>query len=215
MTILVFGEKASRTHENQSLQGFLSRLQPRWATSTDWIFVIANAMWNGAEIDLVCVLPSMILVADFKGHGGQLTGSENGPWQADGTFVKGGSKANPFQQLRDNKFSMLDWLKSRSLLPGRNLGHIAAAVVFSRAIDDRLDLPPKVRSWFYPSDMDGCAPLLDALASPELKIDREEAEDIVQRLGVRPIDWATNFPWVRDLPPASNATSKRLLLSRS
>lgn len=213
MTILVYGEKASRTHENQSLQAFLSRLEPRWATSIDWIFVIANAMWNGAEIDLVCILPTMILVADFKGHSGKLTGGENGPWQADGVLVKGGSKANPFQQLRDNKFSVLDWLKSKSLLPGRNLGHIAAAVVFAGAVDDRLDLPPKVRSWFYPSDLDSCASLLDALASPELKIDRKEAEDIVRRLGASPIGWATNAPWVRDLPPAPGASKYRALLT--
>lgn len=63
MTILVYGEKASRTHENQMLQVFLERLEYRWADSTDWIVAVANAMWNGAEIDLVCILPSAIIVA--------------------------------------------------------------------------------------------------------------------------------------------------------
>ena len=53
MTILVYGEKASRTHENQMLHVFLDRLEERWANSTDWIIAVANAMWNGAEIDLV------------------------------------------------------------------------------------------------------------------------------------------------------------------
>lgn len=66
--------------------------------STDWIIAVANAMWNGAEIDLVCILPSAIIVADFKSYGGKLTGTENGPWQADGVIVKGGRKANPFYQ---------------------------------------------------------------------------------------------------------------------
>ena len=103
MTLLVYGEKASRTHENQMLQVFLERLEDRWADSTDWIVAVANAMWNGAEIDLVCILPSAIIVADFKSYGGTLTGTENGPWQADGVIVKGGRKANPYQQLRDNK----------------------------------------------------------------------------------------------------------------
>ena len=77
MTILVYGEKASRTHENQMLHVFLERLEDRWADSTDWIVAIANAMWNGAEIDLVCILPSAIIVADFKSYGGTLTGTEN------------------------------------------------------------------------------------------------------------------------------------------
>ncbi len=199
MTILVYGEKASRTHENQMLQVFLERLEDRWADSTDWIVAVANAMWNGAEIDLVCILPSAIIVADFKGYGGTLTGTENGPWQADGVIVKGGRKANPYQQLRDNKFSVLDWLQSKALLSGRNLGHISAGVIFSGGITDQLELPSKVRSWFYPSDLANCAVMLDGLSSPELRIAREEALEIVHRLGVQPIEWASSRPQVRDI----------------
>ncbi|WP_312860766.1 NERD domain-containing protein [Rhizobium leguminosarum] len=201
MSIVIYGEKASRTHENQMLQAFLEQLEDRWATSDDWIFVVANTLWNGTEIDLVCILPSAILVADFKGHCGKLTGTENGPWQADGVLVKGGNKANPYHQLRDNKFSVLDWLKSRSLLSGRNLGHISAGVIFSGHIVDQLELPPKVRAWLYPTNIDSCVTLLDALASPELRIDRKEAQNIVQRLGVRPITWKSTRPAIRPVEP--------------
>ncbi|MCC6509726.1 MAG: ATP-binding domain-containing protein [Pirellulaceae bacterium] len=199
MTILVYGEKASRTHENQMLHIFLDRLEERWANSTDWIFAVANTMWNGAEIDLVCILPSAIIVADFKSYGGKLTGTENGPWQADGVIVKGGRKANPYQQLRDNKFSVLDWLQSKALLSGRNLGHISAGVIFSGQIEDQLELPSKVRSWFYPTDLVSCAAMLDGLSSPELRIGRDEALEIVRRLGVQPIEWASSRPQVRDI----------------
>lgn len=199
MTILVYGEKASRTHENQMLHVFLDRLEERWANSTDWIITIANAMWNGAEIDLVCILPSAIIVADFKSYGGKLTGTENGPWQADGVIVKGGRKANPYQQLRDNKFSVLDWLQSKALLSGRNLGHISAGVIFSGRIEDQLELPSKVRSWFYPTDLANCAVMLDGLSSPELRIARDEALEIIRRLGVQPIEWASSRPQVRDI----------------
>lgn len=199
MTILVYGEKASRTHENQMLQIFLERLEDRWADSTDWIVAVANAMWNGAEIDLVCILPSAIIVADFKSYGGTLTGTENGPWQADGVIVKGGRKANPYQQLRDNKFSVLDWLQSKALLSGRNLGHISAGVIFSGMIEDQLELPSKVRSWFYPTDLTNCAVTLDGLSSTELRIARDEALEIVRRLGVQPIEWASSRPQVRDI----------------
>lgn len=199
MTILVYGEKASRTHENQMLHVFLDRLEERWANSTDWIITIANAMWNGAEIDLVCILPSAIIVADFKSYGGKLNGTENGPWQVDGVIVKGGRKANPYQQLRDNKFSVLDWLQSKALLSGRNLGHISAGVIFSGRIEDQLELPSKVRSWFYPTDLTNCAVMLDGLSSPELRIVRDEALEIIRRLGVQPIEWASSRPQVRDI----------------
>ena len=199
MTILVYGEKASRTHENQMLQVFLERVEERWGTSHDWIFAVANAMWSGAEIDLVCLLPSAIIVADFKNYRGTLTGTENGPWQADGVLVKGGRKANPYQQLRDNKFSVLDWLQTKALLSGRNLGHISAGVVFSGPIDDQLELPSKVRSWFYPTDLASCAVMLDGLSSPELRIGQDEALEIVRKLGVQPIEWASRRPQVRDI----------------
>lgn len=201
MSILVFGEKAGRTHENQMLQAFLETLEDRWATSDQWIVVIANAMWNGAEIDLVCVVSGGILVADFKSHGGKLVGTENGPWQADGVLVKGGRKDNPYQQLRDNKFAVLDWLKSKSLLGGRNLGHISAGAIFSGRIVDQLELPSRVRSWFFPTDLDSCATLLNGLASPELRIDRSEALEIIQRLGAQQIEWKTTRPTVRTVDP--------------
>ena len=213
MTILLYGDKANRTHENQMLRAFLDSLEDRWATSTDWLYVIANSMWNGAEIDLVCILPSAIIVADFKNYHGCLTGTENGPWQADGTLVKGGRKANPYQQLRDNKFSVMDWVHSKGLLAGRNLGHIAAGVVFSGPIENHLDLPPKVRSWFYPTDLANCAALLDGLASPELKIAQAEAQDIVFRLGVAKIEWASNKPQVRDLAPRQVAMTSNSRLT--
>lgn len=210
MSIIAYGERAGRTHENQMLQQFLEGLEDRWAASDDWIFVIANALWNGTEIDAVCILPSAILVADFKSHGGKLTGTENGPWQADGILVKGGSKANPFQQLRDNKFSVLNWLQSKSLLSGRNLGHISAGVVFSGRIDDQLELPSKVRSWLYPTDMANSSTLLEGLASPELRIERKEAQEIVRRLGVRAIEWKSRRPTIRLIESGSVQTQPQL-----
>jgi hypothetical protein len=213
VTILAYGERASRTHENQMLQVFLDRLEDRWATSADWIFAVANAMWNGAEIDLVCILSSAIIVADFKSYSGKLTGTENGPWQADGVLVKGGRKANPYQQLRDNKFSVLEWLQSKAILQGRNLGHISAGVIFAGEVDDQLELPSKVRSWFYPTGLANCAAMLDGLASPELKIHRDEALEIVRRLGVQPIEWASSRAQVRDLQSHKEMTQARTPLT--
>jgi hypothetical protein len=199
--MLIYGEKANRTHENQMLSLFLNELERRWGTSTDWILAIANSMWHGAEIDLVCILPSAIFVADFKNYKGRLTGTENGPWQADGVLVKGGQKANPYQQLRGNKFSVLDWLESKRLLSGRNLRHISAGVIFSGRIEDQLDLPHKVRSWFYTTDITNCNVLLDTLSSPQLQIRQEEAKEIAGTLGAQPISWECNRGRVRDLPP--------------
>ena len=70
-------------------------------------------MWEGAEVDLVCILPTAVMVADFKNYRGRLTGSENGPWLIDGVTVKGGAKLNPYVQLRDNRTSVRNWRREK------------------------------------------------------------------------------------------------------
>lgn len=191
MTIHAFiGEKASRTHENLIFREFLDQLAARWGESSDWIYVVANAMWNGAEIDLVVLLPGMVVVADFKSHKGYLTGAENGRWRASGVEVKGGSYANPFVQLRSNKYNVINWLKQHDFLVGQELGHISAMVVFGGAIEDKVDLSSKVRSWFHIIDLDRCAERLDLLASPGLRVSKDQADRIIGALGVEPYRWA-------------------------
>ena len=209
MTIHAFaGDKASRTHENQMLQMFLERLEDRWSQSTDWIYVVANAMWEGAEVDLVCILPTMILVADFKNYRGRISGAENGSWFADGVPVKGGAQKNPYVQLRNNRYSIMDWLKARANLGGRNLGHLAAGVIFSGPITDELDISQRSKSWFHVTDLDRCVTTLDCLASPELTLRQDEAEHIVRVLGVAPHLWQSSRPAVRPVGGRTEEAAK-------
>lgn len=185
-------------------QTFLEHLEPRWAASEDWIYVIANAMWEGAEVDLVCILPSAILVADFKNYHGRVTGTENGRWQADGVVVKGGSKANPFAQIRDNKFSVINWHKRKELLPGRNLGHVSGCVIFSGPIVSAVDVPTNVKSWFHVTDFEHCASLIESLASPSLALEESEAAEIVRFLGVGDHQWQRSRPDVETIGDRHN-----------
>lgn len=176
------------------LQAFLEHLEPRWSASEDWIYVIANAMWEGAEVDMVCILPSAILVADFKSYQGRITGTENGRWQAGGVVVKGGSKANPFAQIRDNKFSVINWHKRKDLLPGRNLGHVSGCVIFSGPIVVEVDVPSNVKSWFHVTDFQRCVSLIESLASPSLVLEESEAAEIIRLLGVGEHQWQRSRP---------------------
>ena len=200
MSIVVYGGKANRTHENQMLQAFLERLEDRWAASEDWIFVVANTMWNGAEIDLVCILPSAILVADFKSHSGKLAGRENGPWQADAILVKGGRKENPYQQsARQQVLSAglaevqvvavgpqpRPYLRLRRVLWPHCRSTRTSAQGSLLVLPDR---PGHLRN-----------PARPGLASPELKIDQKEAREIVQRLGAQPIEWKSTRPTVHPI----------------
>mgnify|MGYP000028100591 CR=1 FL=1 len=73
-------------------------------------------MRSASRLSIAAEARTAALLETADPAGGTLTGTENGPWQADGVIVKGGRKANPYQQLRDNKFSVLDWLQSKSML---------------------------------------------------------------------------------------------------
>lgn len=187
MSILLYGQKADRTHENHMLRTFIQAIAADWQHADKDIVLIANSMWNGAEIDLVCILPSAVLLVDFKNYQGQLTAAENGPWLINGIEVKGGSKANPFHQLRDNKFSVMDWFKKHRLLLDRNVSHTSAAVIFSGPAIGKPSLSGTVAPWFHTTDMSHCSSLLADLASPKLTIYPSDIEAIIRALGVRSI----------------------------
>lgn len=179
------GEKLQHTHENIGLENFLERLEPLWGGKTEIITVVANALWSGAEIDAVCILPSAIVVIDFKNYGGRISLSENGPWQGDSGLVKGGTKLNPFAQVRDNKRDVINWLKYHNLLSACNLGHISGAVVFMKPVIVENDLGPKIGSWFHVTDLDRCGALLASISSPQITIDEKSVHAIIDALGVR------------------------------
>ena len=187
MSILLYGKNADRTHENQMLQEFIQILKADWEHANKDIILIPNSMWNGAEIDLVCVLPSALLLIDFKKYKGHLTAAENGPWLMDGVEVKGGSRENPYHQLLINKRSVMKWLDHHNLLQDRNVTHVSAAVVFSGPITGQPILSPKVKPWFHTTDFANCANLLAALASPELQIYPQDIQGILNTLGVQKV----------------------------
>lgn len=189
MSILLYGKNADRTHENQMLQDFIQTLKADWENADKDIILIPNSMWNGAEIDLVCILPSALLLIDFKNYKGHLTAAENGPWLMDGVEVKGGSRENPYHQLLANKRAVMDWLSSNSFLKGRNVTHVSAAVVFSGPITGQPVLSPRVKPWFYVTDIANCADFIAGHASPELQIYPQDRQSILTTLGVQQITY--------------------------
>ncbi|WP_205342327.1 nuclease-related domain-containing protein [Denitrificimonas caeni] len=187
MSILLFGQKAERTHENHMLRAFIQVLKADWKYTDKDLVLIANSRWNGSEIDLVCILPSSVLLIDFKDFKGHLIATENGPWMMSGIEVKGGSKENPYQQLRAYKNSIMSWFRNNNLLDGRNISHTNAAVVFTGPATGKPNLSGAITRWFHTADFDSCSALLADLASPALSIDRNDIDDIISALGVRKI----------------------------
>lgn len=189
MSILLYGQKADRTHENKMLRAFIQALKADWAGSGKDITLIANSMWDGNEVDLVCLLPTAVLIVDFKHYSGHLVGGENGPWRMNGDEVQGGSKANPYQQIRDYKFAIIGWLEKQGLLAGQNIGHINGAVVFTGPITGNIDVSVRATYWFHATDLAGSAAILADLASTALKVTSRDIEAIKKALAVQAFDF--------------------------
>ena len=176
------------THENRAFDSLLSALEENWGEKEELVVLLGNLYCQGSEIDAAIIKSRSITVIDFKDYGGKVRFSENGSWFADDIEVKGGSKGNPYQQIRTNKFALLEFLENRLDLPsGRspNFGHISGMVLFQRPIifDDR-HLPGPISPWFHVVDMEHAMLRLAHLTSREIDLTNDDIEAIVTSIGI-------------------------------
>lgn len=204
MTVYAFlGERFSRTHENQAFDHLYRLITRYWGDRDEHIVFIGNVTCNGHELDALLLKPDGIIVIDFKNFGGRIEFTENGPWLADGQEVKGGSKVNPFKQVQANKFAVLEWLEKKfpTFKKSNKLGHIAGLVLFQQSVEfDSSQLPGKVASWFHVGDYSSGFEWLTHLASPGIRLSRDDQDQFVAALNVRPYQLPDDKLRIVDLP---------------
>lgn len=188
-----FGDYSSHKNEVTMLNRFLSQLQLDWNEPEEWIYVIFNAMWNGEEIDVVCFTPHAIIVADLKNYDGHLSGGENGHWEINtGTEiieVKGGGQINPYVQIRKNKFSVINWIKSNRFFSNSQVDHVTAMLIFNELETCKIDVPPKVQRWLQISDIPHSSGDLSKLHNPQIQLDETEVQALIQKIKLQPYTW--------------------------
>ncbi|WP_293353350.1 MULTISPECIES: NERD domain-containing protein [unclassified Microcoleus] len=188
MTVQVYRTQSYKTtHENRLFDDLGNELERVWGDSDDLIILLGNFYCQGSEIDAAILKKNSITVIDFKDYGGNISFSENGPWLAGDVEVRGGSKPNPFIQVRDNRFALLDVLKKIRFPSDRqqNLGHISGLVLFHQPITfDEGQLPPKIKSWFHVVEFDRALERLSQIASPDINLSNQDLADIVQHFSI-------------------------------
>lgn len=175
------------THENRIFDDLLNALKREWGDSDDLIILLGNFYCEGNEIDAAILKKNSITVIDFKDYGGKITFSENGSWLAGDVEVKGGSKPNPFIQVRENKYALLDVLKKIRFPSDRqqNLGHISGLVLFHKPITfDEGQLSPNVERWFHVVDFDRTLQRLSQITSREINLSHQNLADIAQHFSI-------------------------------
>jgi hypothetical protein len=175
------------THENRIFDALLGRLEEVWCNSEDLVLLLGNFQCQGSEIDAAVLKKNSITVIDFKDYGGLIKFSENGRWLADETEVKGGSKPNPFIQIKNNKFALLKVLEKISFPSGNqpNLGHISGLAIFHKPIKfDEKQLPSNIERWFHIVDFDYAVERLSQITSREINLSNQDLEQISETLSI-------------------------------
>ena len=180
------GNAFEHTHENKIFDDLYCRLEETWVDRGEPLFLLGNFFVDGRDFDAVIVKRNALIVLDFKDYGGSLSFSENGPWTIDGCQVKGGRTTNPFHQIRNNKFILLEYLEREcNLQSSPNYGHIAGVCLFHRPIAfDSNSIPGTLSRWFHITDIDHASRDIDAIVSKAINLTSDDIQTIVDRLNV-------------------------------
>jgi Nuclease-related domain len=183
------------THENRFWNKLVSELKLHYENKTQYVLIVGNLIVDGKQLDAVVIKDDAIVVIDFKNYGGTLQISENRNWSVSGTLVNSGRNKNPFSQLLDNKFGLLQALDKRLDAGYKNwinLGHINAIVLFHQDIEYdneniSRDLSQSASKWFSITDLRHICQTLDEITSNQTLINYSNLTKIVSALGLEEI----------------------------
>ncbi|EIM73842.1 hypothetical protein A3SI_17147 [Nitritalea halalkaliphila LW7] len=183
---VLLSRKFDHTHERIMFDEFCKKLFNHYHDSSELYLCIGNLHVEGREIDAVLIKRNAITIFEFKNYGGTLTFHENGDWPIttfeDGisntVSVRGGAHENPYQQVRNNKFSLLNTLNLFANLQNTNLGHISGIVLFSKDIEfDPFSITPRIASWFHVTDLNHLIEKVNQITSTGINLSKDEIKD--------------------------------------
>lgn len=169
MTVQVYlGKKFEHSYERRALAQFLKDMLASFEDSETLYQVVVETKVNSADIDLLLISPTAIIIVEFKAcvHAEaaeaaqiHLVGKLNDPWKyvlpngREYTVGDPTKPKNPYRQTRDMRYELAKWLADNSLaLLGQTwrkeeaLEHIFAWVVVWPGFDGQagdLALPPE------------------------------------------------------------------------
>jgi DEAD/DEAH box helicase domain-containing protein len=183
------------THERILFDEICKKLFKEYYFKEENYLFIANLHVGGRELDGLLIKKDAITIIEFKNFGGYVEFYENGDWPItsfeNGTsntnFVKGGNSENPYQQVRQNKFSLLNILNDFAKFNNAELGHISGIVLFSKDIEyDFNRIPSKISSWFHITDLEDFIQKFNQITSTKISISNSEINDLVRIFNLKP-----------------------------
>ncbi len=186
---ILLSRNFDHTHERQLFDEFCNKLYSNFHQSPDLYLCIGNLHVEGRELDAVLIKQDAISVIEFKNYGGALTFHENGDWpitviqdgNANTISVRGGANENPYQQVRRNKFALLNTLNLFGNFQNTNLGHISGIVLFSKNIEfDPYSISDRIASWFHITDLAHSIQKINQITSTGINFTNQEIRGFQQ-----------------------------------
>ncbi len=143
----------AHSHESRMFEQLTRVLAAGFNSDKKSVYLIGNAMFDDKELDAVLLKGDALFVIDMKDYGGLIHFSETTEWFADEVEVRGGAQGNPYRQIRNNKFALLNFLKRKGprILPPPEVSqywHICGVVLFGQDIHLDEKMPQSISDWF-------------------------------------------------------------------
>jgi len=175
-------------HETRMFEALAANLSSHYQNGES-AHLLGNILCDGREFDGLFLQQTGICVVELKSYSGQIHFSENGPWWANEVQVMGGNQPNPFRQVRNNKYGLLNFLSRRTygVIPEQNWGHISGSVIFNPPVTfDARQLPGMIAPWFHITDLDNAPGILTELYSREINLTPEHLATLAGLFGSTP-----------------------------
>jgi superfamily I DNA/RNA helicase len=193
-------EDFEHPHEERGFNELAEILRPQFENSVRDVWLLGNLMCNGQELDALLIKNDTITVIELKSYSGEISANENGPWFSNGEIeVKGGSKENPFRQVRAYRIGLIKKMghyfkcSDKNQKHGLNFGHISGLVYFQREIQLKSTLPSTVSLWFSIACPSTIASVVASRSSKQLNLGTTQVDDVLKLLGaLKPTSPARN-----------------------
>jgi hypothetical protein len=181
--------KYEHPHENEMFAALVAALMAKFKADPAPHILIGNIMFEGNDLDAIYLKPSGIAVIEMKGHGGKVTFHESTPWKVGNSDVVGGTRPNPFRQVRDYRRGVSNFLVNREneiLGAQRQVrwDQVSGVVLFGKPIEFDEYVLGGLRVWFKVTDMARIADHLASIRKDALQLDGSEIRKILKLVGL-------------------------------
>jgi len=186
---VILAKEFEYQYENEMFKSFAEKLGSSGLFDEKTTLLAGNLLINNCELDALLIKKDAICILEFKNAEGPVHFVENGPWTVGRGSIVGGSRDNPFSQVRSYRIGVKRFLERNcdELLRDFKINseHVSGCVVFRGPIEfhERV-LDPRVRDWFHVTDQARLSDKLVSIQSRNITVNPEFISRFVRISGL-------------------------------